>query len=91
MRGGANRTLAAGPAFDCEATEFRAAVSRTPRMKKTRPVSRAGFWAGRDAGQATATGILPIFACHSLGPVSCTLVPFESTATVTGMSFTSNS
>ena len=24
--------------------------------------------------------------CHSAGPVTCTLVPFESTATVTGMS-----
>ena len=40
---------------------------------------------------ATATGILPIFYCHSRGPVWCTEVPFESTATVTGMSFTSNS
>jgi hypothetical protein len=29
--------------------------------------------------------------CHSAGPVWCTLVPLESTATVTGMSFTSNS
>ncbi len=29
--------------------------------------------------------------CHSFGPVSCTDTPFESTATVTGMSFTSNS
>lgn len=47
--------------------------------------------AGDGAPQATATGILPIFACHSFGPVSCTLVPLESTATVTGMSFTSNS
>src|SRR5581483_1731502 len=31
------------------------------------------------------TGILPIFACHSRGPVLCTEVPAESTATVTGM------
>ncbi len=35
--------------------------------------------------QAT-TGILPILVCHSFGPVWCTLVPAESTATVTGMS-----
>jgi len=40
---------------------------------------------------ATATGIFPIFACHSRGPVSWTEVPVESTATVTGMSLTSNS
>ncbi len=37
------------------------------------------------------TGILPILACHSLGPVWCTDVPAESTATVTGMSSTVNS
>ena len=41
--------------------------------------------------QATTTGILPIRACHSRGPVWCTEVPSESTATVTGMSLTSNS
>ena len=41
--------------------------------------------------QATATGIFPILACHSFGPVSCTEVPCESTATVTGMSLISNS
>ena len=29
----------------------------------------------------TTTGILPIRACHSLGPVWCTEVPDESTAT----------
>lgn len=29
--------------------------------------------------------------CHSAGPVLCTLVPLASTATVTGMSTTSNS
>ncbi len=46
----------------------------------------------RDPGaQATETGILPIFACHSRGPVWWTEVPLESTATVTGMSWTSNS
>ena len=40
---------------------------------------------------STTTGILPIFACHSRGPVLCTDSPLESTATVTGMSCTSNS
>ena len=40
---------------------------------------------------AAATGILPIRACHSFGPVVWTEVPWASTATVTGMSFTSNS
>ena len=29
--------------------------------------------------------------CHSAGPLACTLAPLESTATVTGMSLTSNS
>ncbi len=37
------------------------------------------------------TGIPAILACHSLGPVWWTDVPSLSTATVTGMSFTSNS
>ncbi len=41
--------------------------------------------------QPATTGIFPIFACHSFGPVWCTDVPCESTATVTGMSTTSNS
>lgn len=40
---------------------------------------------------SAATGILPIFACHSAGPVLWTEVPLLSTATVTGMSLTSNS
>src|SRR6185436_14614894 len=45
--------------------------------------------AGSLAAQTTATGILPIFARHSAGPLLCTELPPESTATVTGMSFTS--
>ena len=40
---------------------------------------------------ATTTGIFPIRVCHSFGPVWCTEVPCESTATVTGMSCTVNS
>jgi CubicO group peptidase (beta-lactamase class C family) len=48
----------------------------------------------RRVDQATLTGIPfsdSILAAHSFGPVWCTEVPVESTATVTGMSFTSNS
>src|SRR5690606_32738 len=40
---------------------------------------------------AVVTGILPMRACHSRGPVSWTDSPLASTATVTGMSRTSNS
>ena len=36
-------------------------------------------------------GCCAILAFHSAGPVSCTDVPLASTATVTGMSLTSNS
>ena len=48
------------------------------------------------AAYFTATGIparLPeaMRSAHSFGPVLCTEMPLESTATVTGMSFTSNS
>ncbi len=47
----------------------------------------------RHALYAVATGILNslIRFSQSRGPVWCTESPFESTATVTGMSFTSNS
>ncbi len=54
-----------------------------------------GHELGNDAlmGHATATGILNslIRFSHSAGPVWCTEAPLASTATVTGMSFTSNS
>ncbi|CAE6746937.1 hypothetical protein CFBP6600_29930 [Xanthomonas arboricola pv. corylina] len=40
---------------------------------------------------STTTGILPMRDCHCRGPVLCTDSPVESTATVTGMSLTSNS
>src|SRR5690606_8328022 len=62
--------------FDCQAPAPREPGARQARNYRL---------------QATATGILPMRACHSLGPVVCTEVPCESTATVTGMSFTSNS
>lgn|GEM_PF-3949152 len=45
----------------------------------------------RRADHSTTTGILPMRACHSRGPVLCTDSPVESTATVTGMSSTVNS
>ncbi len=46
-----------------------------------------------DPHQATRTGMFSalIFWPHSRGPVSCTDAPRASTATVTGMSSTSNS
>lgn len=55
------------------------------------PAPAAASTTGASGRQATVTGILPMRVCHSLGPVSCTLVPAESTATVTGMSLTVNS
>ena len=51
----------------------------------SRPEGRLCF------GNQALTGILPILICHSFGPVLCTEVPEESTATVTGMFSTSNS
>ena len=47
----------------------------------------------RPIRHAAVTGIFSstIFFDHSAGPVVCTDVPLASTATVTGMSFTSNS
>ena len=57
---------------------------------------QAGREDGPDCGpvrHAAVTGIFSstIFLDQSAGPVLCTEVPVESTATVTGMSFTSNS
>jgi len=48
------------------------------------------------AAYFTATGMPPrlpeaMRSAHSFGPVLCTEMPLESTATVTGISFTSNS
>ena len=40
---------------------------------------------------ATLTGIAAIRPLHFAGPISCTEHPLASTATVTGMSSTSNS
>ncbi len=64
------------------------------RRPKASDHARTGDCAGvrRKADQAsTTTGILPMRDCHSRGPVLCTDSPLESTATVTGMSLTSNS
>ncbi len=43
------------------------------------------------APQPATTGIFPIFARHSAGPDLWTAFPAGSTATITGMSLTSNS
>ena len=53
--------------------------------------ARAGDRGPCHLAYATTTGIFPIFARHSAGPVLWTALPPASTATVTGMSFTSNS
>ena len=78
------RGLPAAPGCEVEASN----LGRT--RKKARCNTQAGLIQSEEA-QITATGILPIRACHSLGPVMCADVPPESTATVTGMSTTSNS
>ena len=51
------------------------------------------MWTCGMGPQAAVTGIFSsmIFFDHSAGPVVWTEVPFASTATVTGISFTSNS
>ncbi len=69
------------------------------RPDDKKPRARTGVCRTADSGSlagglppyATATGIFPILACHSRGPVVCTEVPCASTATVTGISLTSNS
>ena len=55
------------------------------------PASRKPETPGLTPFYPTTTGILPIFARHSAGPLLWTALPAESTATVTGMSCTSNS
>ena len=68
------------------------ATGRTRRRTSRGGGGRVAPWsAARRGAHAATTGILPIRACHSRGPVWCTLVPLASTATVTGMSLTSNS
>src|SRR5262249_9042462 len=73
-------------------------LGRHQVMRVLQPVARADFADvdlshGAILFQAAVTGIFSstILFDHSAGPVLCTEVPFESTATVTGMSFTSNS
>ena len=84
-----------------------ARVAREPGVTSSRVAGACGAAAARAASrgagpyapgeaQAVATGIvmaLPaaIFCFHSAGPVTWALVPLASTATVTGMSTTSNS
>ena len=73
----------------------RVAVPHPGTSRKTKKPASAKALTGspemQSTNQTTATGILPIRACHSRGPVMCAEVPPESTATVTGMSTTSNS
>ena len=76
----------------------RAARPRAAAQADDEPLKKTGAWRLPDAAaaQAAATGMLlnsPVAMrfCHSAGPVMCALVPPASTATVTGMSTTSNS
>ena len=66
-------------------------VSLRGRVGTRQPEQRPCHGPDARPGQSVATGIFPIRARHSRGPVSCTDTPLESTATVTGMSLTSNS
>ena len=74
--------------------QMRALLAGATRPAGSTTVKNSGM--GRPGRpQALVTGILNeperILASQSRGPVSCTETPFESTATVTGMSATSNS
>src|SRR5690606_10461564 len=88
---------ATGPVMGLVRVEVRIAVHRSTQRGKKKPREARPIGAGRvrrdqrGADQATATGILPILACQSFGPSMWALVPPLSTATVTGMSTTSNS
>jgi hypothetical protein len=67
---------------------------RTPtraERRHTRPFVKHQPWPAESGASRKLTGTLPIFPHHSRGPVVCTAVPSLSTATVTGMSLTSNS
>lgn len=69
---------------------------RPPSDDPQKPQRRPPDDESRRAKPRDATGIflnspVAIFLLHSAGPVVCTLVPLASTATVTGMSTTSNS
>ena len=74
---------------------FRAPGGRRERLPcrcRRRESSRCGrSSSSAPRAQAATTGIFAMRAFHSAGPVSCTDVPCASTATVTGMSTTSNS
>lgn len=62
--------------------------------KREGPAPRRGpgLRAAAGAGYCTSTARLSaIFCCQICGPVMCTDSPLASTATVTGMSLTSNS
>ena len=72
----------------------REVLEGTARNEKDHPRVVLSLVRGR--AQPAATGILialpeAMRCCHSAGPVMCALVPPASTATVTGMSTTSNS
>ena len=78
---------------DVSYTDHNQIKSRVNALSQRRKVTRlARRGSTHRADRYSVTTDMPrILACHSRGPVSCTDVPFASTATVTGMSLTSNS
>lgn len=85
----ADQTMQRGRAFEDAARGVRALVERLARENK-KPGIEPGFFVG--VAYCTSTARLSeIFFCQIAGPVMCTDSPLASTATVTGMSFTSNS
>ena len=94
------------PGWRAPAAGSRGAPSSRPRRARGAPAARGTGSARRQsagasrlvqptsrASQATRTGMFSvrIFSAHCAGAVLCTDVPAASTATVTGMSLTSNS
>ena len=62
------------------------------RTRRKKPGTLAGLFIVAAVAYCTSTARLSaIFFCQIAGPVMCTDSPLVSTATVTGMSFTSNS
>jgi len=78
-----------GPAAGSVGVYPRASAHPTPGAVGNRSPKRRV--ARRRPRYSTATGMPANFPAQAAGPVSCTEVPSELTATVTGMSRTSNS
>src|SRR3989338_6045863 len=64
---------------------------RSPALKTTNPARGRVCWGCSRAYLISTARLSWIFFCQIAGPVICTDSPLVSTATVTGMSFKSNS